>query len=105
MACPAQAAPRRRASAGSRQVLSVMRSAAASPATGSARAPETEQKTLIHLALKTNGSSNRAEQVFPALTHTEPCPPRLHLLNANLSTPSAQPLTRLRLFRTKPVSS
>jgi 2-oxoglutarate dehydrogenase E1 component len=37
--------------AADRQVLSVKRSAAASPATGSAKAHEMEQKTLITLAL------------------------------------------------------
>jgi len=44
--------PRLRRIAGDRQVLSVKRSAAASPATGSAKAHEMEQKTLIQLALK-----------------------------------------------------
>ena len=44
--------PRLRRIAGDRQVLSVKRSAAASPATGSAKAHEMEQKTLIELALK-----------------------------------------------------
>ena len=44
--------PRLRRIAGDRQVLSVKRSAAASPATGSAKAHELEQKTLIDLALK-----------------------------------------------------
>ena len=43
--------PRLRRLAGDRQVLSVKRSAAASPATGSAKAHELEQKTLIDLAL------------------------------------------------------
>jgi 2-oxoglutarate dehydrogenase E1 component len=43
--------PRLRRIAGDRQVLSVKRSAAASPATGSAKAHEMEQKTLITLAL------------------------------------------------------
>jgi len=43
--------PRLRRIAGDRQVLSVKRSAAASPATGSAKAHEMEQKTLIQLAL------------------------------------------------------
>jgi 2-oxoglutarate dehydrogenase E1 component len=43
--------PRLRRIAGERQVLSVKRSAAASPATGSAKAHEMEQKTLIQLAL------------------------------------------------------
>ncbi|HTX40386.1 MAG TPA: 2-oxoglutarate dehydrogenase E1 component [Acidobacteriaceae bacterium] len=46
------AMPRLRRLAGDRQVLSVKRSAAASPATGSAKAHEMEQKTLIELALK-----------------------------------------------------
>jgi 2-oxoglutarate dehydrogenase E1 component len=44
--------PRLRRMAGDRQVLSVKRSAAASPATGSAKAHALEQKTLIELALK-----------------------------------------------------
>jgi 2-oxoglutarate dehydrogenase E1 component len=43
--------PRLRLIAGSRQVLSVKRSAAASPATGSAKAHELEQATLIDMAL------------------------------------------------------
>lgn len=43
--------PRLRALARGRQVLSVKRSAAASPATGSSKAHELEQKTLIDLAL------------------------------------------------------
>ena len=47
--------PRLRRLAGDKQVLSVKRSAAASPATGSAKAHEMEQKTLIDLALKTRG--------------------------------------------------
>jgi len=45
--------PRLRRLAGERQVLSVKRSSAASPATGSAKAHEMEQKTLIDLALTT----------------------------------------------------
>ena len=44
--------PRLRRVAGDKQVLSVKRSAAASPATGSAKAHDMEQKTLIDLALK-----------------------------------------------------
>jgi 2-oxoglutarate dehydrogenase E1 component len=44
--------PRLRRIAGDRQVLSVKRSPAASPATGSAKAHELEQRTLIELALK-----------------------------------------------------
>jgi 2-oxoglutarate dehydrogenase E1 component len=44
--------PRLRRIAADRQVLSVRRSPAASPATGSAKAHEMEQKTLIELALK-----------------------------------------------------
>jgi 2-oxoglutarate dehydrogenase E1 component len=44
--------PRLRRLAGDHQVLSVKRSAAASPATGSAKAHEMEQKTLIDMALK-----------------------------------------------------
>jgi 2-oxoglutarate dehydrogenase E1 component len=44
--------PRLRRLAGNRQVLSIKRSAAASPATGSAKAHEMEQKTLIELALQ-----------------------------------------------------
>jgi 2-oxoglutarate dehydrogenase E1 component len=43
--------PRLRHVAGHRQVLSVKRSGAASPATGSAKAHEMEQRTLIDLAL------------------------------------------------------
>ncbi|MHB1744862.1 MAG: 2-oxoglutarate dehydrogenase E1 component, partial [Acidobacteriaceae bacterium] len=43
--------PRLRELAFDRQVRSVKRSAAASPATGSAKAHAMEQKTLIHLAL------------------------------------------------------
>ncbi|HUB17709.1 MAG TPA: 2-oxoglutarate dehydrogenase E1 component [Acidobacteriaceae bacterium] len=46
--------PRLRRIADNRQVLSVKRSAAASPATGSAKAHDLEQKTLIDLALKTS---------------------------------------------------
>jgi len=42
--------PRLRRVAGERPVLSVKRSASASPATGSAKAHEVEQKTLIALA-------------------------------------------------------
>jgi 2-oxoglutarate dehydrogenase E1 component len=44
--------PRLRRIAGDRQVLSVKRSPAASPATGSAKAHEMEQRTLLSLALK-----------------------------------------------------
>jgi 2-oxoglutarate dehydrogenase E1 component len=43
--------PRLRRLASDRQVLSIKRSAAASPATGSAKAHEMEQRTLIELAL------------------------------------------------------
>src|SRR6266436_4204572 len=43
--------PRLRRIAGDRSVLSVKRSASASPATGSAKAHEVEQKTLVTLAL------------------------------------------------------
>ena len=43
--------PRLRRLAGDRHVLSVKRSATASPATGSAKAHEIEEKTLIELAL------------------------------------------------------
>ncbi len=45
------ALPRLRSMAGNRQVLSVKRSASASPATGSGKAHDMEQKTLIELAL------------------------------------------------------
>jgi 2-oxoglutarate dehydrogenase E1 component len=45
--------PRLRRIAGERSVLSVKRSASASPATGSAKAHEVEQKTLVTLALTT----------------------------------------------------
>ena len=46
--------PRLRHIAGERPVLSVKRSASASPSTGSAKAHEMEQKTLIALAFKTS---------------------------------------------------
>ena len=46
--------PRLRRIAGERPVLSVKRSGSASPATGSAKAHEVEQKTLLALAF-TNG--------------------------------------------------
>jgi 2-oxoglutarate dehydrogenase E1 component len=45
--------PRLRHIAGERSVLSVKRSASASPATGSAKAHEMEQKTLLSLAFST----------------------------------------------------
>ena len=48
--------PRLRRIAGGRPVLSVKRSASASPATGSAKAHEMEQKTLLALAFKTGTS-------------------------------------------------
>ena len=48
----AWAMPRLRRIADGKQVLSVKRSTAASPATGSAKAHEMEQRTLIELALK-----------------------------------------------------
>ena len=47
--------PRLRHLAGERAVLSVKRSASASPATGSAKAHEVEQKTLLTLAFTTKG--------------------------------------------------
>jgi 2-oxoglutarate dehydrogenase E1 component len=47
--------PRLRRLAQGRSVLSIKRSAAASPATGSAKAHEMEQKTLIELALSKGG--------------------------------------------------
>jgi 2-oxoglutarate dehydrogenase E1 component len=47
--------PRFRRIAGSRPVLSVKRSGSASPATGSAKAHEVEQKTLLALAFTTQG--------------------------------------------------
>jgi 2-oxoglutarate dehydrogenase E1 component len=47
--------PRLRHLAGERSVLSVKRSASPSPATGSAKAHEVEQKALLSLALTTNG--------------------------------------------------
>ena len=46
--------PRLRRIAGDRPALTVKRSASASPATGSAKAHEVEQKTLIALAFKTS---------------------------------------------------
>ncbi len=45
--------PRLRRIAGERPVLSIKRSASASPATGSAKAHEVEQKTLVTMALNT----------------------------------------------------
>jgi 2-oxoglutarate dehydrogenase E1 component len=48
--------PRLRRIAGQRHVLSVKRSASASPATGSAKAHEMEQKTLLELAFSTGAS-------------------------------------------------
>ncbi len=47
--------PRLRRIAGERPVLTVKRSASASPATGSAKAHEVEQKTLLTLAFAANG--------------------------------------------------
>ena len=47
--------PRLRHLAGGRSVLSVKRSASPSPATGSAKAHDVEQKALLSLALTTNG--------------------------------------------------
>ena len=46
--------PRLRRIAGQRSVLSIKRSASASPATGSAKAHEVEQKTLVTLAFSRN---------------------------------------------------
>ncbi|HEX4004946.1 MAG TPA: 2-oxoglutarate dehydrogenase E1 component [Acidobacteriaceae bacterium] len=51
--------PRLRRMFTDRQVLSVKRSAAASPATGSGKAHEMEQKTLIELALTHQGAGDR----------------------------------------------
>jgi len=51
--------PRLERSARGRPVLSVKRSASASPATGSAGAHELEQKTLLALAFATTKSSGR----------------------------------------------
>ncbi len=47
--------PRLRRLAGDRPILSVKRSASPSPATGSAKAHDVEQKALLSLALTTNG--------------------------------------------------
>jgi 2-oxoglutarate dehydrogenase E1 component len=47
--------PRLKRVAGKRPVLSVKRSASASPATGSAKAHEVEQKTLVTLAFSGKG--------------------------------------------------
>ena len=47
--------PRLRHLAGERSVLSVKRSASPSPATGSSKAHDVEQKALLSLALTTNG--------------------------------------------------
>ncbi len=49
--------PRLRQIAGEHSVLSVKRSASPSPATGSAKAHEMEQHTLLSLALQSNGES------------------------------------------------
>jgi 2-oxoglutarate dehydrogenase E1 component len=54
--------PRLRRQFPERRVLSVKRSAAASPATGSAKAHDLEQKTLISLALRDEG--NQKTQVM-----------------------------------------
>jgi 2-oxoglutarate dehydrogenase E1 component len=48
--------PRLHRLVGDRPVLSVKRSASPSPATGSAKAHEVEQKALLTLALTTNGN-------------------------------------------------
>jgi 2-oxoglutarate dehydrogenase E1 component len=50
--------PRLRRTASERHVLTVKRSASASPATGSARAHEMEQKTLVELAFSTGASGD-----------------------------------------------
>jgi 2-oxoglutarate dehydrogenase E1 component len=47
--------PRLRHLAGDKHVLSVKRSSSPSPATGSAKAHDVEQKALLALALTTNG--------------------------------------------------
>ena len=47
--------PRLRRLAGDRPILSVKRSASPSPATGSAKAHDVEQKTILSLALTANG--------------------------------------------------
>ncbi len=47
--------PRLQRIAGERHVMSVKRSSSASPATGSAKAHEVEQKTLLTLAFATKG--------------------------------------------------
>ena len=47
--------PRLQRIAGERHVMSVKRSSSASPATGSAKAHEVEQKTLLTLAFTTKG--------------------------------------------------
>src|SRR5215469_11421472 len=47
--------PRLRRLAGERSVLSVRRSASPSPATGSAKAHDVEQKVLLSMALTSNG--------------------------------------------------
>jgi 2-oxoglutarate dehydrogenase E1 component len=50
--------PRLRRISGGRPVLSVKRSASASPATGSAKAHDMEQKTLLALAFSTSSASS-----------------------------------------------
>jgi len=52
--------PRLRRIAGDRPVLSVKRSASASPATGSAKAHEVEQKTLLSLAFANSGDASES---------------------------------------------
>jgi 2-oxoglutarate dehydrogenase E1 component len=47
--------PRLRQIAGNRPVLAIKRSASPSPATGSGKAHEVEQKTLLTLAFTQNG--------------------------------------------------
>jgi len=52
--------PRLRRISGERPVFSVKRSASPSPATGSAKAHELEQKTLIALAFSSGDGSKKA---------------------------------------------
>ena len=54
--------PRLRKIAGSRSVLSVKRSASASPATGSAKAHDLEQKTLLTLAFTIGAEPGKSQQ-------------------------------------------
>jgi hypothetical protein len=55
-----------------RPVLSIKRSAAASPATGSAKAHELEQKTLINIALGNLRGVSEAKRIAPVPSEQGP---------------------------------